>query len=139
MHPLVGNRGAKPTVEPQYFMSTIQLAINDPAYARWIRSLLLRYGAHQVHVMDWPELKLDGVIVIDKKRFDTLSLAWHEVRRFLVIAPNDYESACQLWNAGVKHVVFEGDSPAAAALAILALDLNLFQRDEGSRNGASGW
>jgi hypothetical protein len=85
--------------------------------------------------MDWPELKLDGVIVIDKKRFDRLSLPWHEVRRFLVIAPNAHESALQLWNAGVKHVVFHGDSPATAALAILALDLNLFQRDEASPNG----
>lgn len=116
-------------------MTTIQLAIDDPANARVIRSLLLRHGARQVYIMDWPELKLDGVIVIDKKRFDTLSLAWHELRRFLVIAPNDPESACQLWNAGVQHVVFHGDSPATVALATLALDLNLFQRHEGSPNG----
>jgi hypothetical protein len=122
---------------------TLQLAVDDPAYARGIRSLLLRDAARQVCIMDSLELKLDGVIVIDKKRFDTLPLARQEVRRFLVIAPNDYESACQLWNAEVKHVVFEGDSPATAALAILALELNLFQRDEGSPHGCllpgAGW
>jgi hypothetical protein len=45
-------------------MSTIQLAVNDPAYARWVRSLLLRDSAHrQVYITDWPKLKLDGVIV----------------------------------------------------------------------------
>ena len=58
------------------FMSTIQLAINDPAYARWIRSLLLSHGAeHQVYITDLPKLNLDGVIVIDRKKFETLSLA----------------------------------------------------------------
>ena len=103
-------------------MSTIQLAINDPAYARWIRSLLLRDGAHQVHVTDWPKLKLDGVIVIDRKKFETLSVARKELRRFIVIAPNDNAFLSQICEAGVRHVVFEGDPPATAALAILALE-----------------
>lgn len=88
-------------------MSTIQLAVNDPAYARWIRSLLLRDSAHrQVYITDWPKLKLDGVIVIDRKKLDKLLPAHKDLRRLLVIAPNDNESLSQLWTAGVRHVVF---------------------------------
>ena len=113
-------------------MSAIQLAVNDHAYARWVRSLLLRHGAHQVYITDWPELKLGGVIVIDRKKLDKLLPARKDLRRLLVIAPNDPESLSQLWTAGVRHVVFEGDPPAAAALTILALETSLSERDRAS-------
>jgi hypothetical protein len=69
----------------------------------------------------------EGVIVTDRERFEKLLPARKDVRRFLVITPNDHKSLCQLWNAGIRHVIFEGDSPGTAVLAILAVELNLFQ------------
>ena len=117
-------------------MAMIQLAIEDPAYARCVRSLLLRNGAHrQVYITDLPELNLGGVIVITKKKLDKLSPARKDIQRLLVIAKNDHESLSQLWAAGIRHVVFEADSPATAALAILALEASLFQRDRVASSG----
>jgi len=111
-------------------MPTIQLAINDTSYARWIRTLLLRDDAHRVYITKWPELQLEGVVVTDKEKFQKLFPARKEVRRFLVITPNDYKSLRKLWNAGIRHVIFEGDSPGTAVLAILSVELNLFQRGQ---------
>ena len=33
--------------------------------------------------------------------------------------------SARLWNAGIRHVVFEGDSPNTAQLAIIAAELRL--------------
>ena len=111
-------------------MPTIQLAIKDTSYARWIRSLLLRDDAHRVYITKWPELQLEGVVVTDWERFEKLLPARKDVRRFLVITPNEHKYLCQLWNAGIRYVIFEGDSPGTAVLAILAVELNLFQRSQ---------
>jgi hypothetical protein len=85
--------------------------------------------------VEWPQLQLEGIIVIDTERFQKLCPARKEARRLLVLAPNDHRSLCQLWKAGIRHVIFEGDSPCTAVLAIRAVETILFQRGQASRYG----
>lgn len=104
-------------------MKTVQLAIRDSEYAQSLRTSLLRDGTHRVFVVEQPDFRLDGVVVVDGARLDHLSV--QEPERFVVIAQKNSESLSQLWNAGIRHVVFEGDSANTAQLAIIAAELRL--------------
>ncbi len=104
-------------------MKTIQLALQNREYARLLENLLQRDGAHQVYVVDQPDLKLDGVIVIDGKHIDNLSMLDPEPERFVVITSKGSDRLARIWDAGVRHVVFEGDSPSTAHLAIIAAEM----------------
>jgi hypothetical protein len=46
-------------------MKTVQLAIGDTKYAQALRDLIVRDGQHRVFLVDWPDLRLDGLVVID--------------------------------------------------------------------------
>lgn len=106
-------------------MKTIQLALLNSEYAQSLRSLLLRDGSHQVVMVDRPDLKTDGVVVIDESKIDNLSLLEPEPERFVVITRKGTDHLSKVWEAGVRHVVFEGDSPNTAQLAIIAAELRL--------------
>jgi len=104
-------------------MKTVQLAIHDSEYAQSLRNLLLRDGAHRVYVVDKPDLRLDGVVVIDENRFEDLSLSDSEPERFVIVTRKGTDRLSRVWDAGVRHVVFEEDSPNTAQLAIIAAEL----------------
>ena len=104
-------------------MKTVQVAIQDIEYAQTLRSSLLRDGTHRVFLVDRPDLRLDGVVVIDGNMLE--EFATDQPERFVVIARKGSESLSRLWNAGIRHVVFEGDSPNTAQLAIIAAELRL--------------
>ena len=106
-------------------MKTVQLALPDSEYAQSLRNLLLRDGSHQVLVVDQPDLKLDGVVVIDGDRFESLSVIEPEPERFVVITRKGTDHLSKVWEAGVRHVVFEGDSPNTTQLAIIAAELRM--------------
>ena len=106
-------------------MKTIQIALRDTAYAEALRSLLLRDGAHRVYVVDRPDLKLDGVIVIDSDQVENLCFVDREPERFVVITRKGSDHLSPIWEAGVRHVIFNGDSPGTAHLAIVAAELRL--------------
>jgi hypothetical protein len=105
-------------------MKTVQLAIRDSDYARSLRNSLLRDGMHRVYLVEQPDLRIDGVVVIDGTKIENLSCA-AQPERFVVIARKGADSLSQLWNAGIRHVVFEGDSPNTAQLAVVAAELRL--------------
>ena len=105
-------------------MKTVQLAIRDSDYAQALRNSLLRDGTHRVYLVDQPDLGIDGVVVIDGSRLDNSSLCG-EPERLVVIADKGSDSLARLWKAGIRHVVFEGDSPNTAQLAIIAAELRL--------------
>ena len=109
-------------------MKTVQLAIPDSHYAQSLRNLLLRDGTHRVYLVDQPNLRLDGVVVIDENRFQNLAQLDPEPERFVVITRKGTDNLSRVWEAGIRHVVFEGDSPNTAQLAIIAAELRL-QRD----------
>jgi hypothetical protein len=106
-------------------MKTIQLALQNSEYAESLRCLLLRDGTHRVYVVDRPDLRLDGVVVIDSAQADSLSLLDGEPERFVVITRKGSDHLAKIWDAGVRHVVFEGDPPSTAHLAIIAAEMRL--------------
>jgi hypothetical protein len=106
-------------------MKTVQLAIRDSEYAQSLRNSLLRDGTHRVYLVDQPDLRIDGVVVIDGSMLDGVSPCKEQPERFVVITRTGTDSLSLLWNAGIRHVVFEGDSPSIAQLAIIAAELRL--------------
>jgi hypothetical protein len=105
-------------------MKTVQLAIPDSDYTQALRNLLLRDATHCVYLVERPDLRLDGVIVIAADNFANLSLLESDPDRFVVITRNG-ANLSRIWEAGARHVVFEKDSPNTAQLAIIAVELRL--------------
>ena len=106
-------------------MKTVLLAIPDSNYVQALRNLLLRDGAHNVHLVERPDLKLDGVVVIDANSPENLSLLESDPERFVVIARKGTDNLSRIWEAGATHVVFEKDSPTTSQLSIIAAELRL--------------
>jgi hypothetical protein len=106
-------------------MKTIQLALHNSDYAQSLRNLLLRDGAHRVFIVDQPDLWLDGVVVFDGKRIENFSMLDREPERFVVVTPKNSDRLERIWDTGVRHVVFEGDSPTTAHLAIIGAEMRL--------------
>jgi hypothetical protein len=106
-------------------MKTIQLAIRDPGYALSLRKLLLGDGAHRVYLMDRPNLELEGVVVIDESGFQNLAQHDPKPERFVIITRKGAENLSGVWDAGIRHVVFEEDPPHITQLAIIAAELRL--------------
>ena len=120
-------------------MKTIQLALQDTEYAASLRGLLLRDGTHRVYVVENPDLRLDGVIVIDGNRKENFSFLDGEPERFVVITRKGSDHLSRIWDAGVRHVVFEGDSPSTAHLAIIAAEMRLPRLDAWARMPGSAY
>ncbi len=116
-------------------MKTVQLALLDSEYAQSLRKLLLRDGSHRVVMVEQPDLKMDGVVVIDGSKIENLSLLEPEPERFVVITRKGTDHLSKVWEAGVRHVVFEGDSPNTVQLAIIAAELRLPRVGSASRTG----
>ena len=106
-------------------MKTVQLAIPDSDYVQALRSLLQRDGAHNVQLVERPDLGLDGVVVIDGNSPENLSLLESDPERFVVIARKGTANLSRIWEAGATHVVFEKDSPTTSQLSIIAAELRL--------------
>jgi hypothetical protein len=106
-------------------MKTVQLAIGNTEFAQLLRNLLLRDGTHRVYMVERPDLRLDGIIVIDGNRFENLTMLDSEPERFVVITQKTSDYLSRIWDAGVRHVLFNGDSPNTAQLAIIAAELRL--------------
>jgi len=87
--------------------------------------LLARDGSHRVYSVEQPDLRLDGVIVVDWSQAENIPLIPGEADRFVVITRKGSDQLTRIWDAGVRHVVFEGDSPTTAHLAIIAAELRL--------------
>lgn len=104
-------------------MSTVQLAIRNPRYAAALADLLHRDAAHEVIFVDRPDLGVDGVIVVDGDRAENLLLFEAQPERFVVVTRKDAGLLAKVWDAGVRHVVFEEDSPSTALLAVIAAEL----------------
>jgi hypothetical protein len=118
-------------------MKTIQLVIENGGYASALRNLLQRDGGHRVYVVDQPDFELEGVVVIDSKQIDDILALEVEPERFVVIASHCSRRLAKIWDAGVRHVVFEGDSASTAHLAVIAAEMRLpslrSSRDRGRR------
>jgi hypothetical protein len=111
-------------------MTTVQLAITDAEYLRTLRALLTQDGDHDVVAVDYPSPHGKGLVVADSDLLGDLS-AIADPQRFIVIVPRKaYFRTSQLWQAGFRNVVFQGDPPSTAHLAVLSLE---FRRRAGDR------
>ena len=118
-------------------MSTVQLALANQRYAAALADLLQRDGSHEVVLVDRPGLDLGGIIVMDGSEPDNLLLCEAQAERFVLIVRKDAGLLSRIWDAGVRHVVFEEDSPSTALLAIIAAELRSpHTRDEHIPAGA---
>lgn len=100
---------------------TIQLALHNSTYARWLGGLLNLDGQHRVRLVESPDLTLDGIVVVDELNLDALSpLA--DPERFVVFAKRT-DNLAPLWCAGIRHVVFEDSTLDSVRLTILATEL----------------
>jgi hypothetical protein len=106
-------------------MKTVQLAIENREYAQSLRDLLSRDGTHRVYVVDEPDLRLDGIVMIDGDGTGNMSMLDSAPERFVVITHKGSDSLSRIWDAGVRHVLFDGDPPNTAQLAIIAAELRL--------------
>ena len=107
-------------------MKTVQVAIQDPGYADSIRDLLVQDGSHRVHLVESPDLSLGGVIVVDSDHLDALPLS-NEKERLVVMVHKERDDLLKIWDAGVRHVVFQGDPPQTARVVVLGVELGLEQ------------
>lgn len=118
-------------------MATVQLAVRDRRYAAALADLLRQDESRDVLFVDSPRPLVDGIIVVDG-RPENLLLLEAQPERFVVVTGNDANILSSVWHAGVRHVVFEGDSPATAFLAVVAAELrNPQPRDMGAAPATS--
>jgi len=117
-------------------MTTVQLAIQNTEYAQALRNLLLRDGVHNVLLVNAPDLQVNGVVVVDSGSFDDFGRLENCPDRFVVITRKGLDNLSKVWDAGVRHVVFEEDSPGTAQLAVIAAELRLAQPAIGSASPA---
>jgi hypothetical protein len=123
-------------------MKTVQVAIGDAEHSQAISNLLRREGMHSVVVVEEPDLSLDGVIVLDCEHLERIGCETVSTDRFVLITRKDPDKLARIWNAGIRHVVFEDDSPNTVQLAVSAAELRqsrpLPRRLPGEPVGASG-
>jgi hypothetical protein len=106
-------------------MTTVQIAIHNQPYAARLADLLKKDGSRVVAVVDGPNPDAEGIIVMDGSTPENLLLFEAQPERFVVIARKDAALLSRIWDAGVRHVVFEEDSPATALLAVIAAELRM--------------
>ena len=109
-------------------MTTVQLAIHNSDYAQSLRNLLLRDGTHRVLLVDKPDLNVEGVVVLEANGFENFPLLNSQPERFVLITRKGTDHLTRIWDAGVRHVVFEEDSPNTAQLAVIAAELRIPRR-----------
>lgn len=118
-------------------MTTVQVAIRDTEYSQTISALLRREGRYRLMMVAEPDLTLEGVIVLDCEHLERLGSAVLAPERFVLITRKDPDRLAALWNAGIRHVVFQEDSPNTLQLAVSAAELRqprgLQPRDGGDR------
>ena len=108
----------------KFHMNNVQIALRDPNYARELGNLLSSDGAHRVYVVDQPLPAIDGVVVLDEQGVAKIPASNPDRERYVVLT-NDRGPArlANLWNAGIRHVIFSGDALTIAQLAILAAEM----------------
>jgi len=112
-------------------MKTVQVAIQDPEYADSIRNLLSQDGAHRVY-LQMPDVRLGGVILVDAMDLGSFPSLTNDPERLVVIVRKGRDDLAKVWDAGVRHVVFHGDSAHKARIAVLGAELTLCSNRERS-------
>jgi hypothetical protein len=94
-------------------------------FADSIRGLLLEDGRHQVHLVEMPDASLAGVMIVDSILFNNVPSLANQQKRLVVMAHKERDDLAKIWDAGVRHVLFYGDSPLKVRVAVLGMELSL--------------
>lgn len=97
--------------------------MEDRAYAEELRDLLMADGKHRVHVVESPTTAMEGVIVVDEKMVQQVTLS----ERYVVLLEPGSLQANELFEAGVRHVIHSDCAPRLGLLVVLAAERRLNQ------------
>ena len=107
-------------------MHSVQLAIRDRAYGSALRDLLMSDGQHVVYVVDYPSPAIDGIVVVDDTIASRMiSSTALDLDRCVVFIQNVALDVNQLWEAGVRHVIYGDYPPDVGELVVLAAERRL--------------
>ena len=106
-------------------MEIVQLAISNPAYGSALRELLLRNATWKVLTVDIPDMRAEGVVVLDTVTLQRLPSQIAGPERVVLVTQNDPQHLTRAWEAGIVSVVFENDPISTALLAIMAAQLRV--------------
>jgi hypothetical protein len=104
-------------------MEIVQIAISNSAYASALREMLQRNATWKVQTVDVPDLRAQGVVVLDAMALERLPSQVSCPERFVLITQNDPQHLARAWEAGIVSVVYENDPISTAILAIMAARL----------------
>ncbi len=106
-------------------METVQLTLSDASYRAALCELLERGGNYRVSVVDSPDPRAAGVIVVDAEALEGLPFPVVNPERVVLVTRNDPQHLSRAWNAGIRSVVFSADPLSTAVLAIMAAELRV--------------
>lgn len=106
-------------------VQTIQLAIADAAYEAALREALLRSGPWHIEIVDVPDVRETGVLVMDEETLTRVRLPLPHPERVVLITSKDPENLSQAWDAGIVSLVSADDPPSTVLLAIMAAALRV--------------
>jgi len=106
-------------------METVQLAISNKAYATALRDLLARNPGWKILMADTPDLRLEGIIVVDSEALDRLPTSIAKPERIVLITQKDAPHLAKAWEAGIVSVVYDNEPVNTALLAVMAARLRL--------------
>jgi hypothetical protein len=106
-------------------MRTIQLVLRNSEYSERLRKELEQSGHCKAICGEIPDLKKDGVIVVDASTLDSLPWPLSNPERFVLVTTKDPTSLARAWERGIISVVYETDAVQTAVLAIMATCLRL--------------
>ena len=107
-------------------MHNVQLAIRDRAYGSALRDLLMADGQHQVHIVNYPNPAIDGVVVVDDTIVSHVTSSPRlDFDRCVIFTQTVALDVNQLWEAGVRHVIHADQPPHVGRLVVLAAENRL--------------
>jgi len=101
------------------------LAIANGTYATTLRELLARNAGWKALIVESPNTRAEGVIVLDTRALESLPSGFPNPERVVLITQNEPQLLARAWEAGIVSVVFENDPMDTALLAIMAARLNV--------------
>jgi hypothetical protein len=107
-------------------MTNVQIAISHPDYAEALRELLMADGQHQVHIVDFPNPAMDGVVVVDDTIVSRMtSSPGLDFDRCVIFTQKVALDVNQLWEAGVRQIIHADQPPHVGRLVVLAAEKRL--------------
>jgi hypothetical protein len=104
-------------------MPCIQLLLPETDYVNRLQKLLCSEGGCQCRRVAQPDWSTTGPIVADRSAVERFPELLQHPDRLVPVTTKDPAYQAQLWEHGVRSVVFDTDPPSTVMLAILGAEL----------------